>query len=456
MKKSLTIILALVFVFGIAGAALAANVFLDVPANHWAYSSIKKLAEAGVVEGYGNGRFVGSSNITRYEAAQIIAKALARSDKVDAAQKAQLDRLAAEFAQELELFGVRMEKLEKKLDNVTITGEARFGHKRETRKYNPGSSGDYEEGKGDESMLRSRLWLSGQINDRWQYTGMIEHDGQDLRTNANGGENETTLRNAWVEGSVGAVNVTAGNWSHTAAYGSLLDDDVDGLNLNYATDKWSVDVFALRPVQGNVIYSILEDSGAPDPVSNQRLQLLGAQVGYNFTDKLHGVLAWYNVKSKGSDVNGFEYSAVDNNVYEIGLDYQLADNLSVWAEYVGSTKNLSNAVNAYLSTTGIDMKKNGWAAGLSFGEKDLEKAGTYELHGAYYVLPAAAIFAPTLELNIADEAFGYKGWTVGVSYVLAKNIDLNVDYFDFKQRDDLKGAYDLKGKLLWSYVTFYF
>ncbi|MDR2006040.1 MAG: S-layer homology domain-containing protein, partial [Acidaminococcales bacterium] len=319
MKKTLIITLALVFVFGTTGAALAANPFVDVPANHWAYASISKLAEAGIIEGYGSGRFVGSSNITRYEAAQIIAKALARSDKADAAQKAQIERLAAEFAKELESLGVRVAKLEKKLDNVTITGEARFGHKRETRKYNETTQllfGTSQEEKSDESLLRSRLWISGQVNDRWQYTGMIEHDGQDFRTNANGSENRATLRNAWVEGSVGAVNITAGNWSHTAVYGSLLDDDVDGLNLNYATDKWSVDVFALRPVQGgNIIYAL---PYYPGDDSNQRLQLLGAQVGYNFTDKLHAVLAWYNVKSKGADAGGFEYSKLDNNVYEIG------------------------------------------------------------------------------------------------------------------------------------------
>jgi hypothetical protein len=113
-------------------------------------------------------------------------------------------------------------------------------------------------------------------------------------------------------------------------------------------------------------------------------------------------------------------------------------------------------LNSYYQLADHTLKKNGWAAGLTFGEKDLEKAGTFELHGAYYSLPAAAIFAPTVELCIADEAFGYKGWTVGASYVLAKNIDLNVDYFDFKQHDDVGGLARTKGKLLWSYVTFYF
>ncbi|MDR3349275.1 MAG: S-layer homology domain-containing protein, partial [Acidaminococcales bacterium] len=427
------------------------------------YASISKLAQAGIIEGYGNGRFVGSANITRYEAAQIIAKALARADKADSDQKAQIERLAAEFAGELEILGVRVARLEKKLDNVTITGEARFGHKRETRKYSSGAVAiglaAGAENRTDESLLRSRLWINGQVNERWKYTGMIEHNGQNFKTNANGSESRATLRNAWVEGSIGAVNVTAGNWSHTAVYGSLLDDDVDGLKLNYATGKWSVDVFALRPVQGaNIVYN-LPQFGVGS-ASNQRTQLLGAEVGYRFTDKLRGILAWYNVKNKGADGDYglFKYSEVDNNVYEIGLDYQLADNLNLWAEYVGSTKNFDLYSYHYGFGTFLHhvVKKKGWAAGLTFGEKDLKKAGTFELRGAYYSLPAGAIFAPTIEMSIADQAFGYKGWTVGASYVLAKNVDLNVDYFDFKQQDDVDGLARTKGKLLWSYVTFHF
>ena len=58
--------------------AYAANPFADVPAGHWAYESINKLAAAGVVEGYGDGSFRGDRLMTRYEMAQIVAKAMAQ------------------------------------------------------------------------------------------------------------------------------------------------------------------------------------------------------------------------------------------------------------------------------------------------------------------------------------------------------------------------------------------
>ena len=46
MKKSL--VLAMAMALGVTASAYAANPFSDVPAGHWAYDSIAKLAAAGV------------------------------------------------------------------------------------------------------------------------------------------------------------------------------------------------------------------------------------------------------------------------------------------------------------------------------------------------------------------------------------------------------------------------
>ena len=127
MKKTLVTLLALIFVLGIAGTALAApaNPFVDVPAKHWAYDAVNTLAKAGIVDGYGDGTFRGDRTMTRYEMAQIVAKAMARSDKADAANKALIDKLAVEFASELNNLGVRIAKVEAK-QNVWLGGETRF------------------------------------------------------------------------------------------------------------------------------------------------------------------------------------------------------------------------------------------------------------------------------------------------------------------------------------------
>ena len=62
MKKSL--VLAMAMALGVTASAYAANPFSDVPAGHWAYDSISKLAAAGVIEGYGDDTFRGDRLMT--------------------------------------------------------------------------------------------------------------------------------------------------------------------------------------------------------------------------------------------------------------------------------------------------------------------------------------------------------------------------------------------------------
>ena len=74
MKKSL--VLAMAMALGVTASAYAANnPFSDVPAGHWAYDSVAKLAATGVIDGYGDSTFGGDKLMTRYEMAQITARA---------------------------------------------------------------------------------------------------------------------------------------------------------------------------------------------------------------------------------------------------------------------------------------------------------------------------------------------------------------------------------------------
>ncbi len=108
MKKTLVSALTTALVVGAASTTFAAsNPFSDVPADHWAYDAVSQLAADGVIEGYGDSTFQGDKNITRYEMAQMVAKAMAKKD-VSAADKAMIDKLAAEFADELNNLGVRV------------------------------------------------------------------------------------------------------------------------------------------------------------------------------------------------------------------------------------------------------------------------------------------------------------------------------------------------------------
>ena len=126
MKKTVLSMLSACLVVGAtAGVSAAANPFSDVPADHWAYDAVAALVADGVIEGYGDGNYRGQQNITRYEMAQMVAKAMA-SSKGSAADKALVDKLAAEFSVELNNLGVRVANLERNADVVKWSGEARY------------------------------------------------------------------------------------------------------------------------------------------------------------------------------------------------------------------------------------------------------------------------------------------------------------------------------------------
>ena len=77
---------------------------------------MSQLASTGIITGYPDGTFKGQNDITRYEMAQMIAKAMANQDRANAEQQAMINRLADEFSNELNNLGVRVAKLEARLD----------------------------------------------------------------------------------------------------------------------------------------------------------------------------------------------------------------------------------------------------------------------------------------------------------------------------------------------------
>ena len=244
MKKSL--VLAMAMALGVTASAYAANPFSDVPAGHWAYDAVNKLAAEGVVDGYPDGTYGGDKLMTRYEMAQIVAKAMAKG--------ANVDKLAAEFADELDSLGVRVANLEKKADNVKITGQIRASYR------------DRDNGPA-EGRLRTRLFLNGQINEDWSYTGRFENsqyfDGE--TTDAQGNkvhrgdkaEDDVVLNWAYVSGRIGGVKTDLGRQNLKLHTGNVVDAEFDGAKFVYG-DKVKITGFAGKG-EGDDVTGISED-----------------------------------------------------------------------------------------------------------------------------------------------------------------------------------------------------
>ena len=70
------------------------KLFPDIPANHWAYEYIAKLAGNGIIEGYPDGNFGGDRLMTRYEFASMLYRAIENGAALE-------ERIIKEFEPEL-------------------------------------------------------------------------------------------------------------------------------------------------------------------------------------------------------------------------------------------------------------------------------------------------------------------------------------------------------------------
>ena len=397
MKKSL--VLAMAMALGVTASAYAANPFSDVPAGHWAYDSVNKLAAAGVVDGYPDGTYGGDKLMTRYEMAQIVAKAMAKG--------ANVDKLAAEFADELDTLGVRVANLEAKADNVKITGEVRYHY--------TDNDGDKE---GYATVLRSRIWLKGQINDDWSYTGMLENQ-QNLKNDK--GDEDTKFQRAYVNGKLGGLAVQAGRYNLKVSEGNVYDSRFDGVQASYGKDV-----------------KLTAGYGKADP---GEAQAKANEVVYAELSGKAGALdlaaAYYDFK----DLKGVD--GIDDSIWTVAANYAFDKNFKLGAMYLNGDKD------------GYNGADDGYVVTASYKGAKAAKVGSWGLVAKYYDQGASTYIDHTMN-GLADDALfigdeGFKGYSVAANYTFAKNIVGQVEYYDLEQEEGNKDA-----QTLWSQVVFTF
>ena len=396
MKKSL--VLAMAMALGVTASAYAANPFSDVPAGHWAYDSVAKLAAAGVVDGYADGAFDGDKLMTRYEMAQIVAKAMAKG--------ANVDKLAAEFADELDTLGVRVAKLEKGADAVKINGQVRARYVRS------------DAADDDGATMRNRLWISGAVNDDWTYTAMLQNT-QDFSDDD--GEEDTEFKRAYLEGKVGGLNVLAGRWDECTSTANILDSYVDGIKVSYG-DKVKV--------YGMVAKAADEDAieGALTMEDSSRIYVLGAETKIGAIDTYVNYFkadeAWLKGKKEAISDDNYRWDGKsgekigEKEIYNIGLGLDLAKNVRLGYEYMWGDSEYDNAVS-----------KDGWVARLDYKGAG-EEVGSFGIHTEWFDQPINCVLSPTTDAATFLDEGGYEGYKIGFDYTLAKNILLDVNYYD--------------------------
>ena len=419
MKKSL--VLAMAMALGVTASAYAANPFSDVPAGHWAYDSINKLAAAGVIEGYGDTTFGGDKLMTRYEMAQIVAKAMAKG--------ANVDKLAAEFADELDNLGVRVANLEKKADNVKITGEARYRYWDNNFNKKADSSTD---------ALRSRIWVKGAVNDDWTYTAMLENI-QEFQHD-NDGEETTKFQRAYVNGKLGGLKVQAGRYGFTDFNGGVIyDTRMDGGQVAYGKDvKVTLGAGKAADASGLWVYDATTKTNKWDDVSKAE-EMYYANLAGKIGVVDAGVSYYkFNEVDKLSD---------DDSIWTVGVAFPVIKDLKLSANYLKSDYDK-------VAATGKSVDDDGYVIGLDYKGAKAAKAGSWGIFAKYYDQGVGTYLAHTMtgkysEFKAADD--GFKGYMVGANYTFAKNIVGQVEYYDLEAKEGNKEA-----KTFYGHVNFTF
>ena len=215
----------------------AANPFSDVTPDSWAYQSVSQLASAGIINGYPDGTFKGQKEITRFEMAQMIAKAMANQDRANAEQQAMINRLADEFSNELNNLGVRVARLEDRTGNVKVSGDVQFLLRRSFTKNGVliGQGGQYY--KPSKFDVRSRVQFNAKVNDRTDVVARFRTYQMEFG-DGDGYYSALTIDRGYVNHQFGNhTSVKVGRFNQVIGNGLLYDDTFDGIQFNTGNDR---------------------------------------------------------------------------------------------------------------------------------------------------------------------------------------------------------------------------
>ncbi len=388
-----------------ATCAFAANPFVDVPSDSWAYKSVVELADAGIIQGVDGQYFQGNRNITRYEAAEMVAKAMAHMDKASVEQRALINKLADEYADELNNLGVRVSNLENKVGNVKLTGDARIRYKYQNGKTENDNSWDY----------RVRLRANANVNDKTTVTYGISSNNHNFGDNnaASSGRLGKDEESADVYTDIAKVdtklgaNLTASVGRDAAynlgnGYGYQYGDTFDRAELKYNNGK----------VAATAGYGKFKEGLPTWTVSGS--DLLGVKTGYGELEGFFGngsaVGVYYN------DFNGKKEFTADD-LWGAYASVNFGSKWNALANYEKISKDAAiNSVN----------DPEVWIGKLTYGKATMAAPKSWDIWVEYLNADAGAYLGGSTNSWRFNNMDNLKSWGAGVDYTFAKNAMFSV------------------------------
>ena len=401
MKKSLISILLLIFMISIAGSAFAvvtSNPFEYLPAEHWSYGAVKKLAAADIIEGY-NGE-LNNGKVTRYEMAIFVAKAIAQENKADAEQKELIKKLMTEFIAELQTIGVRFSEAKEPSDistksNMTSWGYIgfRYDWQKDSRIKKQGAFFDIT----NVVHLRDGSTISVQsVANKNTLISSNRIDDNDVN-----GDFNKFARSVYLDTKVGNSNVKIGSFKFDPGYGMVVSGEgtngsnSKGIKVDFGSQKVRTTLFTGRT---GGLYGTFAD------INDSSYHL--AEIDYAL--------------AKDTMIKAAYHKVPNQHFYEVGFDQK-----------VGAELVLTGA----MAQTNKDVDKDtGYMAQLSYNNLNfvefMNKLHSYKLFTAYRYMPSEATINGGCNGSdfYGDYYDDFKGWSVGGQYVIKPMVVLTTFY----------------------------
>ena len=418
MKKILAIAAAVALTAGVS--AYAANPFSDVSTDDWAYQAVSDLSDQGVVEGYPDGTFKGERNMTRYELAQVIARLMAREDQLNAEQRATLDKLAGEYADELANLGVRVSNLEKKVGNISWSGDARMQYQHKL-KVDDRDGDILAKDHADGWTGRLRINADAQVNDQVVVSGRFVSE-MDFKDNGNANTIMDRIHARWTPNDAFYMDLGRQGVALDQT-GVFWDEDgrFDGVVAGYDNGKFGAEF------------------------GYGRFQDAERSMDHYYWKDSASIEAWYGKLTghfgESSAVSAFYLK----NVQDLNGDAPAPKGAHIHAWGAGATIGLGDSGlkvdGDFIQTRGNHASEfrhaNLWTAGLSYGEVDLNKPGSFTLGVHYVRADKFSYLLGNSALDMTDQLdYGWKAnagvkfWTAKAGVAVQKNVELDA-YYNF-------------------------
>ncbi len=427
MKKKLLVSALAVSILGTSTAFAATNHFSSVPKDHWAYSAVEKLVQDGLIDGYGDEDFRGEKSITRYEMAQLVAKAMSNVEKANAEDKASISKLEDEYASELKAMDIRLSKVEKGMSSFKWYGDARIRYQ---TNYGNDIKNTNTNGNSSRIQERVRLGFYGEPAENISVTGRLKIENTNHKNDGwgsyhqndnmnHGSANLDLLSLSWNRPN---TKITLGRQAITLGQGIIWNDNpVDGFYIDQKLGK-------------NVKLSAGWGDLSAENWATSSMDAFLANLSVGIGSKTTATVGYLSTNGNSVQTWGSPY-----NLRQVayGFNTQITPKVNVLVE----------GVHNGASGLPDNAQRNGWWSRLTYGNQNWSKAKTYNVYFDYISLGNWVCDSSGWGhiMNVAGGdglgGDGEKGWGLGVSYMLAANTNLDVNYYKLKPYDTSYSAF---------------